>query len=293
MAKKSDWIIGGALGASILLLVFVAGIALIGSLMERDGEFSYAAGKRIALVEVTGVIRNARSVVAQLARYREDGSVPAIVVRIDSPGGEVAPTQEIFDEIRKTRKAGKKVVASMGGVAASGGYYIACAADSIVANPGTLTGSIGVIFELPNVEGLFKKLGVDWEVVKSGKYKDIGSLARELTDEERRLLQAVVDDVYVQFIDAIVQNRRLSRDQVMALADGRVFTGHQAKTLGLVDRTGTYEDAIALAARMVGMTGKPKTIRARGQNLLDVLFDNFETATRTTDSSLLLEYRLR
>lgn len=293
MAKKSDWIIGGALGASILLLVFVAGIALIGSLMERDGEFSYAAGKRIALVEVTGVIRNARSVVTQLARYREDGSVPAIVVRIDSPGGEVAPTQEIFDEIQKTRKAGKKVVASMGGVAASGGYYIACAADSIVANPGTLTGSIGVIFELPNVEGLFKKLGVDWEVVKSGRYKDIGSLARQLTDEERRLLQAVVDDVYTQFIDAIVQNRRLSRDQVMALADGRVFTGHQAKTLGLVDRTGTYDDAIALAARMVGMTGKPKTIRARRQNLLDVLFDNFETATRTTDSSLLLEYRLR
>lgn len=292
MAKKSDWIIGGALVASILFMVFVVGVALFGSFIGGESEFTYAAGRRIALVEVTGVIRNARGVVSQLARYREDDSVPAIVVRIDSPGGEVAPTQEIFDEIRKTRKAGKKVIVSMGGVAASGGYYIACAADSIVANPGTLTGSIGVIFELPNVEGLFKKLGVDWEVVKSGKYKDIGSLARQLTDEERRLMQAVVDDAYRQFIEAIVQGRRLSRDQVLALADGRVFTGHQAKALGLVDRTGTYEDAIALAAQMVGITGKPKTVRDRRPTLIDLFFDRVETATRT-DSSVFLEYRLR
>lgn len=292
MAKKSDWIIGGALVVSVLILFAMVGMVVFWSMADGDGEFTYRAGKRIALVEVTGVISNARGVVSQLARYRDDRSVPAIVVRIDSPGGEVAPTQEIFDEIKKTRNAGKKVIASMGGVAASGGYYIACAADSIVANPGTLTGSIGVIFELPNVEGLFKKFGVDWEVVKSGKHKDIGSFARRLTNEERRLLQEVVDDVYGQFIDAVVQGRRLPRDQVMALADGRVFTGHQAKALGLVDRTGTYEDAIALAAQMVGITGKPKTIKERRKNLMDLLFDNFDATTRT-DSSVLLEYRLR
>lgn len=292
MAKKSDWIIGGALVVSVLILFAMVGMAVFWSMAEGDGEFTYTSGKRIALVEVTGVISNARGVVSQLARYRDDRSVPAIVVRIDSPGGEVAPTQEIFDEIKKIRNAGKKVIVSMGGVAASGGYYIACAADSIVANPGTLTGSIGVIFELPNVEGLFKKFGVDWEVVKSGKHKDIGSFARRLTDEERRLLQEVVDDVYGQFIDAVVQGRRLPRDQVMALADGRVFTGHQAKALGLVDRTGTYEDAIALAAQMAGITGKPKTIKERRKNLMDLLFDNFDATTRT-DSSVLLEYRLR
>jgi protease-4 len=292
MVRKSDWIIGGALIASLTVLLLILVLVFIGILLTDEGEFAYGTGERIALVEVRGAIIDARDIVEQIARYREDDSIRAIVLRVDSPGGVVAPTQEIFEELRKTREAGKTIVASMGSVAASGGYYIACVADSIVANPGTLTGSIGVIFEMPNAEGLLRKLGVDWAVVKSGDHKDIGSPARRMTPEERRIIQSVVDDVYNQFIDVVSRYRPLSRDEVVELADGRVFTGNQAKSLRLVDRIGTYEDAIALAARMVGITGKPRIIREREKTFLEVLINNMESTARTRSWGFL-EYRLR
>lgn len=292
MAKKSDWIIGGALVASVFVLMMVVGFTLLSALIDDGDGFSYGSEQRVGVIEINGVINNARDVIAQVSRYREDETIPVIVLRIDSPGGVVAPTQEIYDEIRKTRETGKPVIASMGSVAASGGYYIACAADSIVANPGTLTGSIGVIFELPNAEGLFNKLGINWEVVKSGEYKDIGSFARRLTDDERKLMQVLVDDVYNQFIDVVAKHRPLTRKQVVALADGRVFTGNQAKALGLVDRLGTYQDAIELAARMVGITGKPKIIRPREKTIFDLLVSNMESTIQAY-SSVFLEYRLR
>lgn len=292
MARKSDWIIGGALIASVFFVLFIAGIAVLGGLTKNDGDFFYVRGKRIGIIEVTGVINDAQDVVDQLIRYREDGSIPVIVLRIDSPGGVVAPTQEIFDEIHKTRKAGKKVIVSMGSVAASGGYYIACAADSILANPGTLTGSIGVIMQMPNVRGLFEKLGIDWAVVKSGEYKDTGSFARRLTGEERQYMQTVVDDVYGQFVDAVVEGRSLTRDEVLKIADGRVFTGNQAKSLGLVDRIGTYQDAIGLAADIAGITGKPRTVKKRRNPLFDLILNSLNTVSGEY-SSVFLEYRLR
>ncbi|MBM3265284.1 MAG: signal peptide peptidase SppA [candidate division Zixibacteria bacterium] len=291
MARRSDWIIGGVLVASgtvlFLMLVLVFSVLFLGE--ESD---LFGAGRRIALVEVHGPIDDSREVVEQIARYREDGSVPAIVLRVDSPGGVVAPTQEIFDELRKTREAGKVIVASMGSVAASGGYYISCVADSIVANPGTLTGSIGVIFELPNAEELLRKIGVDWEVVKSGPHKDIGSLTRRMTYEERRLMQSVVDDVYNQFVDVVSRYRPLSRDEVIELADGRVFTGNQAHSLRLVDRIGTYEDAIQVAARMVGITGRPRILRERQKTFLERLVEGMDTSARARSWGFL-EYRLR
>jgi protease-4 len=186
------------------------------------------------------------------------------VLRIDSPGGGVVPSQEIHDAVQRVRtKNNKAVIASMGSVAASGGYYIAVATDRIVANPGTLTGSIGVIMEMANVEGLLQKIGVEGVVIKSGKFKDVGSPLRKMSDEERGLLQNVMDDVHKQFIEAVAEGRALELSDVQALADGRIFTGRQAKDAKLVDELGDLEDAIQLAADIVGIEGEPKVVEPR------------------------------
>jgi len=292
MARKSDWIIGGALVAGAFMFIAVTGLIFLASLVGSDNEFVYKSGQRIGIVEVNGIITDAGKVVDRVIQYREDDSVEAIVLRINSPGGVVAPTQEIYDELRKTRDAGKTIIATMGSVAASGGYYIACAADSILANPGTLTGSIGVIFELPNAKGLFDKIGIDWQVIKSGDHKDIGSPARQLTREERGYMQAVVDDTYNQFVDVVTWNRPLTRDDVLEVADGQVFTGNQAISLGLIDRLGTYQDAVALASRLAGITGKPELVKPKKKTIFDLMVENMESVFQGR-SSVLLEYRLR
>ena len=174
----------------------------------------------------------------------------AVVLRLDSPGGGVGASQEIYEAVRKVRDADKPVIASMGGVAASGAYYIACAADSIVANPGTLTGSIGVIMSFPNTEELFKKVGVRFEVVKTGKFKDIGSLSRPMSPEEKELLQTVLSNVYEQFVNAISEGRGLERRDILPYADGRIFSGDQAQAYGFVDRLGDLNDAIQVASKI-------------------------------------------
>jgi protease-4 len=217
----------------------------------------------VALVEIEGVILDADLVVSELKEHLESDAVKAVVVRINSPGGVVAPTQEVYDFIGRIRARGKPVVASLGSVAASGGYYIASAADQIVANPGTLTGSIGVIMQLASLEGLLKKVGLHYEVVKSGRYKDIGSFARSMTDEERAILQALMDDVHDQFVDAVAKGRKLDRKTVLRLADGRIFSGRQAKELRLVDELGGREEAIEAAARLAGIPGKPRLLFPR------------------------------
>ena len=200
----------------------------------------------------------------ELKRFGENPSIKAIVLRIDSPGGGVVPSQEIYDAVQRVRnKNNKAVIASMGTVAASGGYYIAAATDRIIANPGTLTGSIGVIMETANVEGLLKKIGVEGIVVKSGKFKDVGSPLRKMTAEEQALLQAVMDDVHQQFIEAVAEGRALEPSTVQALADGRIFTGRQAKDAKLVDELGNLDDAIQLAADLAGIEGEPKVIEPR------------------------------
>ena len=236
-------------------------------------------GAKVAVVEVEGVIGvsaerslDSEGIVRTLGEYRDDPSVRAVVLRINSPGGVVAPTQEIFTAVRRLREAKKPVVASLGSVAASGGYYVAVAADRIYASPGTLTGSIGVVMQLANLEGLLKKVGVEYVVVKAGAYKDVGNLARAMTPEERRILQALLDDVYDQFILAVADGRGLEPKDVRAFAEGRIYSGRQAHGLKMVDDLGGLEDAIEAAAKMAGLPPKPKVVYPRRRfSLRDLL----------------------
>jgi len=213
--------------------------------IERDG---------VGVVEIRGVITQAEETVAALTDFRNNDHVKAVVVRIDSPGGAVGASQEIYGEIRRTAEA-KPVVASLASIAASGGFYAALGAGRIIANPGTLTGSIGVIMKFPNLKQAFDKVGYRTEVVKSGRLKDIGSMERDLTPEERALVQQIIDDVHRQFMETVAERRGLPLDVVRGLADGRVFTGAEAEAKGLVDGLGNFTDAARLAARLGGLAG--------------------------------------
>lgn len=201
---------------------------------------------------------SADEIVRKLKNLSEKEEVKAVILRINSPGGSVAAVQEIYDEVIKLKKSGKIVVASMGDVAASGGYYIASAADKIFANPSSITGSIGVIFETGNVQELFKKIGVKMEAIKSREHKDIGSPFRPMSEKERGIIQSIIDDAYAQFVDVVISGRKLSKEKALLLSDGRIYSGSQAKTEGLVDELGNIEAAISKAAEMAGIKGKPK-----------------------------------
>jgi len=252
------------LALTLLLYLGVAGLFLLTvSSLGRGREAAFGFGPRVAVVEVEGMILDAEEVVHDLKAHRENPLVRAVVLRVNSPGGVVAPTQEIYQAIRRLRESGKPVVASLGAVAASGGYYIATAADEIYANPGTLTGSIGVIMQLANVESLMKKIGVEWVVVKAGAFKDMGNVGRPMTPEERRVLQALLDDVHGQFIAAVAEGRKLDRAEVVRFADGRVFTGTQAQSLKMIDKLGGFEDAIDAAGRLAGLAAPPRVLPPR------------------------------
>jgi len=252
-----------------LLVFFFAVFLLMGRMMGESGRFAF--GDKVAIIEIKGVIAQSSDVIEELLQYREDHGVKAIVLRIDSPGGGVGPSQEIYEEILKVRKE-KKVVTSMGSVSASGGYYIACASDVIVANPGTITGSIGVLMQFSSFEELFKKIGIKGVTLKAGVYKDAGSPFREMTPEEKRLMQLVLDNVHNQFIQAVAKGRNLDPAKVTEVADGRIFTGEQAKEYGLVDKMGNLQDAIEEAARLGNISGKPNIIYPRRKrSLLDLL----------------------
>ena len=226
---------------------------------NRNSSFYTARGDLVGIIDVTGIIADSRSVINQIKQLRENKSIKAVVLRIDSPGGTVGPAQEIYREIQKTVGT-KKIVVSMGTVAASGGYYIASAADGIMANPGTITGSIGVIIEYTNFKQLLDKIGVSPVVIKSGDFKDVGSPVREMTEKEEKFLQNFVDKTRQQFVRAVADGRKMPIEQVESLADGRIFTGEEAKENGLVDRLGNLEDAIEWAGRMAGIEGEINTI---------------------------------
>lgn len=258
-----------------LLWVLAAGLAVIVLTNVFFPDLDLSTEDRIALIRVEGVILDSQTTVGELKQFSENPLVKAIVLRIDSPGGGVVPSQEIHDAVKRVRaKNNKTVIASMGSVAASGGYYIAAATDRIVANPGTLTGSIGVIMETANIEGLLQKIGVEGVVIKSGKYKDVGSPLRKMTDEEQVLLQMVMDDVHGQFIEAVAEGRALELTEAQALADGRIFTGRQAKDAKLVDELGDLEDAIQLAADVAGIEGEPKVVEPRRRFSVRELLDS-------------------
>lgn len=253
----------------ILLVILFSVLFFIGRFTGKPGRF--ALGDKIGIVEIKGVITQSAEVIEEIRQYQEDEGVKAIILRIDSPGGGVGPAQEIHREVLKV-KLKKKVVTSMGSVAASGGYYIACASDFIIANPGTITGSIGVLMQFSNFEELLKKIGIRGVVLKSGEHKDIGSPFREMTSEEKKIMQEVIDNVHQQFIQAVAEGRKLDRAKVVQIADGRIITGEQAKKLGLVDQMGNLQDAIDTTAKMVGIEGKPNILYPKKKfSLLELL----------------------
>ena len=247
-----------------IFTVFVIGV--MGMIAWMGTSADDYQGEGVGVIEIVGPIADARDTIEDIRRFREDDSIKAILVRIDSPGGAVGPSQEIYREIRKTVDT-KKVVASMGAVAASGGYYIACAANGIMANPGTITGSIGVIMGYTNFKELLDKIGMVPVVIKSGPYKDTGSPTREMREDEREILQDVISGIHQQFITAIAEGRNMDRLLVEASADGRVFTGKDAKARGLVDRLGNFEDALSWAGEMGGIEGEVVPVYVRDDKL--------------------------
>lgn len=257
---------------ALLALLGLFGVGAILSIWWTVGSTSFLSGGRVAVVPLRGVIEDEAAFMKALEGFREDPGVRAFVIEIESPGGTVGASQSIFEAIRELRdEDDRPVLAWMGDVGASGGYYAAVGADSVYALPGTMTGSIGVIMEFPNAEELFRKVGVDWEVVASGEHKDLGGLGRSLSPEGREILEDVVGDVHEQFVEVVSENRNLDRETVLGLADGRVFSGRQANELGLVDGLMTLSETISLAGRMADLGTDPTIVRPREPTLS--LFD--------------------
>lgn len=258
----------------LLLLAFSATGLVVATRLLVGGSVPLVSERSVAILPVVGVIDSDRAFLKNLRAYRNNASVRAFVLEIRSPGGGVGPSQSMYRELRKLRDSDDRpVIAWIGGIGASGGYYVALAADSIFVLPGSITGSIGVIMEFPNAQELLRKVGLGFEVVKSGEHKDIGSPVRPMTAEDRRILQEVVDDVFNQFVDAVAENRPLERDTVLSLADGRIFSGERAVDLKLADRVATLPEAISAAGRMAGLGDDPNTVRPseRRIGLLDLL----------------------
>lgn len=266
---RRDVILGFTLMAVLFGVIFIALMILMTSEMKGI----HVSTESVAIIEVTGTIINPMPVVQNLERCIKNDNIPAIVIRLNTPGGGISATQEIYETIKKARSNGKKVIASMGSIAASGGYYIAAACDSVVATPGTITGSIGVIAKFTELSELFEKLGISFNIRKSGKFKDTGSTTRKMTEEEEELIDSVIMDSYEQFVEAVSEGRNLDPDYVRKYADGRVFTGRQAFELGFIDRLGTYQDAIDLAGNMVGLGVDPPTYKEHGNLFWDIIFD--------------------
>ncbi|MBI2339974.1 MAG: signal peptide peptidase SppA [Deltaproteobacteria bacterium] len=260
-----------------LILFFLAGVfVVVVALTGGDGAKWLPLGD-IAIVEIEGPIFDSTDIIKELHRYGENSSIKAVVLRIDSPGGAVAPSQEIFEEVKKLKKT-KKVVVSLGTVGASGAYYIACAADKIIASPGTITGSIGVIMESMSFHEVLKWARLENRVIKSGEYKDVGSPFREMLPGERAYLQAILDNMYGQFKNAVAENRGFSQEQIDLIAEGKIYTGEQAMTQKLVDGLGTLYDAIDEAKKLAGLSPDARVIWPRKDKFPfeSLLFDSME-----------------
>ncbi|MBW2091344.1 MAG: signal peptide peptidase SppA [Deltaproteobacteria bacterium] len=250
------------LGVIIVLTAILGGAAyFIGGVGDKS------FGEGVGVVELKGIIVNPEPTLKTLNWFSRDKGIKAIILRIDSPGGGVAATQEIYREVMRVRQK-KKVIASLGSIAASGGIYVASAAHQILANPGTLTGSVAVILQFANYEELFRKVGLRSVAIKSGEFKDIGSPTRKMTAKEKEILQRVVEQIHQQFIKDVAKARKMPVEKVAALADGRIFTGEEAVSLGLVDNLGNFEDAVALTQKMLGLKTRPKLIYPKRKKFL-------------------------
>jgi protease IV len=291
---KHRWIVwtASSVGAILLLFVICVGIA---TMLAGDSD-RLVGGDGVGVVEVKGIIVDGQETIRQLRMMKKDKRVKAVVVRVDSPGGVVGPSQEIYAEVKGLAKV-KKVVVSMGSVAASGGYYIAAPASLIYANPGTITGSIGVLMKFSNIEGLMGKVGMKSFTIKTGKFKDVGSPVRSMMPDERQMLQNVIDSTHGQFVKAVAEGRKLPVKQVRQIADGRIFSGEQALALKLVDRLGTLQDAIEEAGRLGGLKGEPEVLKPPKKKtpvfdlLVQSAVEQFSALSRN-DSSVSVDYRL-
>lgn len=262
---RHKWLIIVLIAVAVLGLAFFAGIisffiSSAGSAkFSAEGGFSSSvfAGKQIGVITVEGMISSSDEIVKQIEEARKDDDIASVIMRIESPGGSIGASQEIFEAIKQLAEK-KPVIASMGSVAASGGYYIACGATKILANPGTITGSIGVRLEHVTLGELLKWAKVGHETLKSGRYKDIGSFDRPITPEERAILEGVLRDLHDQFKEVVAKTRNLPADKVDKIADGRVYTGREARDLGLVDEMGGFTEAIKIAGKLGNISGEPK-----------------------------------
>lgn len=273
--RKHPILLGLLILCLIGLIFFAAVIRLTGPHDSRLPAFK----DKVGIIPIEGLISDSKSTNRQIEEFSDDDSIRAVVIRIESPGGGVVPSQEIYQSIKELKRK-KHVVASMGSVAASGGYLIACSAERIVANPGTITGSISVIMHFANAQELLKKIGLKASTIQSGKYKDIGSPVKEMTSEERKLLQSVVDDTHEQFLSDVAASRNISKEKLRSIADGRIFTGRQAKYAGLVDELGDQRYAVRLASKMAGITSEPELVypKAPRNTVWDYLLQGLKTA---------------
>lgn len=288
--NKRGLITIAAIFGGLFLVFFGFSVVMLSSV-----EGGLGVGKpRVGVIEITGPIMSSKKAVKNIRRFARDDKIEAIVVRVDSPGGAVAPSQEIYDAVKKA-KAAKPLVVSMGSTAASGGYYIACGADTIYANPGTVTGSIGVITQLFDVHELLEGANINVHTIKSGPYKDSGSAFREFTERDERYFRAMVDDIYEQFVEDVAACRELEEGKVRELADGRVYTGRQAKEYKLVDELGSFQDAVDFVSEEANLDGEvqlvypPSEENLLGQVLSSSVEGVFDTVTSRTTP--LVEYR--
>lgn len=276
----------------VIVISLVMVFSLVGLAFRSNDKQKATQADKIAIIYVEGVIVGGRGqnnlfmeqggtdqVIKQLHEARDDASVRAVVLRINSPGGSAAASQEVGEEVKKLRAKGKVVVTSMGDVAASGGYWLAACTDKIYANSTTMTGSIGVYVPYANWEELYKKVGIYQEKIKSGAHKDILSPERAMTGEERAIIQVMVDDIYNEFVIVVAEGRKMEVAQVRKLADGRIYTGNQAKQLGLVDELGNMYDAIDGAATLAGISGKPVIKEYGKQSPWQMLFGGNDQAS--------------
>lgn len=265
------------LSASARFLIWIGGLSLfvflsvfiLTTLLGQGSQSGVTIGRdKIAIIEIQGVILDSKRVVKSLERFTKDRNVKGIILRIDSPGGAVAPSQEIYSALLKIHEQGeKKTMASFGNVAASGAYYVASATDRIVSNPGSITGSIGVIMEMSNIKGLLDKIGVESYVVKSGEFKDIGSFTREMRQAEKQILQRVLRDVHQQFIDDVSKSRGIPLEQVGLMADGSIFSGREALDIGLVDQLGSFQDTVEAMKELAEIEGEPALVYEKPERM--------------------------
>jgi protease-4 len=311
-AQRRNYVLPIAIGAGclVLLLLVLVPLLIMAAAVSTIGGGKGIGGGNVALIRVTGGITGGKSsadifgggtagaedLVSQLEKARKDDSIKAIVLRINSPGGSAAGSEEVWREIMRVRKTGKPVYTSMADVAASGGYYIASASDRIFADAATVTGSIGVIYSGADMSELYKKIGFKPETIKSGKFKDTGNPARPLTPEERALIQGIIDNIFAQFVKAVAEGRKMPEAQVRKLADGRVYTGDQALKLKLIDEIGGLRETTLAAAKAGGVKGEPKVTEYRRGGFLGTLLSSDEESRSRVEREMarrMLEELLR